>query len=185
MSPSGPQPSPTTLCAALLVVLWGAGCVSSQVPKDALALSPESLATRQLQSRRFSTRDERALLIAAAGLLQDTGFAIDESETGLGVIVGSKDREATDTGQVVAALLLAGLAGTEAVWDEKQKIRASLVTRASDLAPDEIILRVTFQRIVWNNQGTISRLETVDDEEIYQEFFEKLSKAVFLEANQI
>jgi len=46
-------------------------------------------------------------------------------------------------------------------------------------------VRVTFQRIVWDEQGRVSRSESLEDPELYQEFFFKLSKAVFLEAHGI
>ncbi len=50
-----------------------AGCEPG-IPKDALQLSPESLKDRQLQTRRFETRDEAKLLSASALLLQDLGL---------------------------------------------------------------------------------------------------------------
>ena len=48
------------------------GC-QTNIPKDALTLSPESLADRQLQTRIFYTTDEKMVLIASAQLLQDLG----------------------------------------------------------------------------------------------------------------
>jgi hypothetical protein len=63
-----------------------------RIPKDALALSPESLQDRQMQTRIFETTDEKMLLTASAQLLQDLGYTIDESEVPCGVIVASRDR---------------------------------------------------------------------------------------------
>ncbi len=83
----------------LYVVFAGmlAGCEPG-IPKEALELSPESVKDRQLQTRHFETRDEAKLLSASALLLQDLGFTLDESETKLGVIVGSKTRSAVNAG---------------------------------------------------------------------------------------
>ncbi len=129
------------------------------------------------------------MLSAAAGVLQDLGFNIDESETKLGVIVASKDRSAVTGGQVFGAVLLALLGGYSDI-DKTQKIRVSLVTRpamASDdrVVPNSHLLRITLQRIVRNTAGQITRIESIEEPEIYQEFFEKLSKSVFLEVQQI
>lgn len=68
--------------------------------------------------------------------------------------------------------------------DKVQKIRASVVSKLNAQG-NKIIVRVTFQRIVWNNIGNISRMETLNAPELYQGFFDKLSKAVFLEEQKI
>ena len=155
------------------------------IPKDALQLSPESLELRQLQTRRFETNDEARILSACAGLLQDLGFTLDESETALGLIVASKDRSAVEVGQVVAAVFIAALTGAAVPVDETQKLRASIVSRPVGENNQSTAVRVTFQRIVWNTHGQISKQEGLNEAEMYQEFFEKLSKSLFLEAHQI
>ena len=157
------------------------GCVP-KVPKEALSLRPENLEFRQKQSKRFETKDEKQIITAAASLLQDMGFQIDESEVPLGVIVASKQASAEDTGQIVGAIVVGVLFGTPVVYDKEQKIRASLVTRPIN---NQITLRVTFQRTVWNSEGHVARLEAVEDPQLYQDFFNRLSKAVFLQANNI
>ena len=156
---------------------------ATQIPKEALRLAPESLPLRQLQTRRFDTGDEKVLLAAGAAILQDLGFTLDASETRLGVLVASKDRSAVEAGQVIFSLL-AAFAGAAVPWDQKQKIRASLVTRPTGTERPSVLVRVTFQRIVWNTQNQISKMEPLDEPRFYQEFFEKLSKAVFLEAHE-
>lgn len=177
---------PAAAAAAAAILL--SSCVA--IPKDALVLSPDTLERRQLQTRRFESKDERELLMAAAGVLQDLGFNIDESETRLGVIVASKDRSAVSAGQVVGAVLLALLGGGPTAVDKTQKIRVSLVARPAGSGGDSNavqahLVRVTFQRIVRNTDDKVTRVESIEDAVIYQEFFEKLSKSVFLEAQSI
>lgn len=171
------KPFSLLLATSLLV----SGCVET-IPKEALQLQPESMQLRQLQTRSFETQDEEKLLAASVGVLQDLGFSVDESETQLGVVVGSKDRDAMEAGQVAGAIMVAVLFGVNMPVDKNQKIRASLITRPT---AGKTNLRVTLQRVVWNTQGQVSRSESIEDTQIYQEFFEKLSKSVFLEANEI
>jgi hypothetical protein len=154
------------------------------VPKAALQLSPDSLQRRQAQTRVFETSDEAELLSASAALLQDLGFTLDESEVALGVIVASKNRDATEVGQVVGAVAMAVLFGARVPVDDEQKIRAALVTRKLEDRHGYAV-RLTMQRIVWNSDGKVSRTEPLDDAQIYQEFFDKLSKSVFLEAQEL
>lgn len=166
----------------VLSVILLAGC-HYHVPVEPFTLQGNTVALRQLQTRRFDTQDELKLLQAGSALLQDLGFTIDESEPSLGVITGSKSRDATNTGQIIGMVLLGALTGVTTPVDYMQNIRALLVTRP--LGSAGINVRVTFQRIIIDSEGTENKVDTLDDARLYQEFFEKLSKAVFLQANNI
>lgn len=165
-------------CSCLMVT--GSGC-SRGIPAGALAMSETTVETRALQTRRFDTLDETRMLSAVAGVMQDLGFNIDSTESELGLVVGSKDRDATEAGQVVGAVFMAALFGVNTPIDDEQKIRLSVVTRPLD--GRQMSVRATFQRVVWNNRGQVSKLERIEDNEVYQSFFEKLSQSVFLEAH--
>lgn len=154
-----------------------------KIPKDALALSPESLKDRQLQTRIFETDDEKTLLTASAAVLQDLGYTIEESEVSCGVIVCARDRDVTETGEVAGSIVVGVCLGVYVPWDVKQHVEASLVTKPID--DTRISVRITFQHVIWNNQNQVSKREQINDSEIYQEFFAKLSKSVFLTAHEI
>lgn len=236
-------------CVAML-----AGC-QPKIPDNALQLAPESLANRQIQTRRFETTDKVSMLSAASGVLQDLGFTMEESEGNIGLLVASKTRDATSGSQVAGAILIAALGGGNMPVDSKQIIRVSMVMRELDKAGDKTagqpeknkltakeimeirdrmtsaissglvkhypkevskkiagqiaeesaksltdnlnrlvsvrgasgdsVVRVTFQRIIINTAGQTTLAEQIDDVQIYKEFFEKLSKSVFLEAHEI
>lgn len=168
---------------ALALVLAFSGCAT--IPKDAFKLSATSLEDRQMQSRKFTTLDTKLLLSSGASVLQDLGYTIDESNVGLGVLTASKQADATNAGQIAGAVMLALLTGTVTPTDDEQKIRICLVIQDGLADESSSIARITMQRIIWNTQGQISRVESINAPEIYQAFFEKLSKATFLEANQI
>ncbi len=166
------------------------GC-GTTYPKDFLSVTENSLGMRQLQTRQFETAKEREILSASGVGLRDMGLWLDESATSLGLVVASKDRDATDAGQVTLATLaviLGALGGARSnafdSIDAVQKIRASIV---SSLSPEgnKTKVRVTFQRIVWNKAGNVSKLATLKDVELYRGFYEKLSRAIFLEGQQI
>ena len=174
-----------SLALLLALTLGLVGCQTT-VPKDALTLSPQSLETRQIQTRKYEGIKENDILAASAGVIQDLGFNIDESETALGVLVASKERDATEAGQVVLAVFVAVLTGAAMAIDKNQKLRVSLVVRpVNDRTELDHYVRVTFQRMIWNTEGQISKIEGINEPEIYQEFFSQLSKSVFLEGQKI
>jgi hypothetical protein len=194
--------------ASICAISIFSGCATT-IPPEALQMQPDTLANRQQQSRKYDIKTEKELLSASASVLQDMGFNLDESQTSLGVIVASKSRSATDGGQIAGAIVMGILFGAAAVnYDKNQKIRASLVTKPAVTnnpikvelttnagknikfdqqveASSGFVVRVTFQRLVWNQNGVMTKIEGINDPAIYTEFYDKLSKSVFLQAQNV
>lgn len=171
----------------ILFLLLLSGCAT--IPPEALQLSPQSLEIRQLQTRRFDA-DEKTLLSASAALLQDLGFNIDETTSDVGLITSSKHRTAVSAGQVAGAVFIALLTGAATPVDRDQLIRASVVTHPiqvdeTDKTKCQTAVRATFQRVVTNTANQVTRRECIIEKDIYQQFFDKLSKSLFLEAHDL
>lgn len=194
--------------ASICAISVFSGCATT-IPPEALQMQPDTLANRQIQSRKYDIKSEKELLSASASVLQDMGFNLDESQTSLGVIVASKSRDAKDGGQIAGAILMGFLFGAAAMsYDKNQKIRASLVTKPAVTnnpikvelttnagknikfdqqveASSGFVVRVTFQRMVWNQNNVMTKVEGINDPAIYTEFYDKLSKSVFLQAQNV
>jgi len=169
----------------LMASVYLAGCQQKGIPKEALMPTYVTTEQRSLQTRQYDTLNEKEILAATAGVLQDLGFTLEESETELGLITANKARDATESGQVAGAVFMTVMFGTQFVHDKEQKIRVSVVTKKALEGSKKTNVRVTFQRLIWDNRGILTKMETLEDPEMYQGFFEKLSKAVFLEGNKI
>ena len=194
--------------ASICAISIFSGCATT-IPPEALQMQPDTLANRQIQSRKYDIKTEKELLSASASVLQDMGFNLDESQTSLGLIVASKSRDAKEGGQIAGAILMGFLFGAAAMsYDKDQKIRASLVTKPAVTnnpikvelttnagknikfdqqveASSGFVVRVTFQRLVWNQNGVMTKIEGINDPAIYTEFYDKLSKSVFLQAQNV
>ncbi|HSD95283.1 MAG TPA: hypothetical protein VLA94_07625 [Syntrophales bacterium] len=164
-------------------VLLLAGCFAVTLDRD-LNLTPEMYAQRQMQTRRFDTTDEQKILRTCAALLQDTGFNIDESEARLGILIASKERDATDAAQW-AVFIVGAFFGVTLPPDKDQIMKAFVTTRPVGTEGRQVAVRVVFERTVFDTEHRLKKIEALNDPKIYQSFFEKLSKALFLEAHDI
>lgn len=176
------------------------GCVEHTDPALLLALTPESTQNRAMQVRAFETRDDAELLSASAAVLQDLGFQVEESVREVGFLRATKERSAREYGQDLTRFFVFALTTPlvfvqqPPVWmpvDLHQQIVASLVARPLNDAASRHEVRIVFYRIVWKGEGVTGReglppgeqrMEMIRDPVLYQQFFAKLAKAVFLEA---
>lgn len=177
----------------IAVTVLAAALVACQsLPEDAFRLNESALELREIQSRTYEDVTEIEILSASSAVLQDLGYAIDEVEKDLGVLSASKRASAKDDLEIAGKIaldvldcLVTFMIGCEddAYQSSKdvQDIRMTLVV-LPDLNKERTHrVRVTMQRIVWAKSGDLYQQETIVDAQVYQAFFEKLSKSVFLE----
>ncbi len=171
----------------LVIVILIVSC--SSPPPHVFLVTSEMLEQRQFETRRFDGIKETDLLAACAHVLQDLGFQLENSESRLGVLTVSKQRDAKDAGEIILSVIVAMFSGTPVPYSKDQSIRAALVVRPvldsnGNVLPDSHYVRVTFQRLVHRTDNSFY-VETLRDPKIYEGFYEKLSKSVFIEAQNI
>jgi len=178
---------------ALLGLLLLAGCA----PAVSQTLTPpeDMLAQRQLQTKQYEFADEERILSACTALLQDMGFQIDEGTSRLGLILGSKMRDANSLtpGQrtAVAVVALGLLAGgytaplafflVDKMNAQPVRIDVAIFTRKIGPEGNRVAVRIIFRETGYNG-GRPTLPQVVKDAAIYQDAFDRLSKALFLEA---
>jgi len=184
---------PVASITVLLGLLLLAGCA----PQVSQVLTPpeDMLAQRQFQTKQYESADEDQILRACAALLQDMGFQIDEGTSRLGVILGSKMRDANSltTGEraAVAVLTLGLLVGgytaplalllVDKMNSQPVRIDVGIFTRKIDAEGNRVAVRIIFRETEYKN-GQPALPQVIKDAAIYQDAFDRLSKALFLEA---
>ena len=173
----------------MLLVTLLAGCVSANDVAKQIGQPPaDALKLRAMETRRYDTKDDNAVLSTASATMQDLGFIITESSLQGGLVTGSKQRDATEGGQIagqIALTVVLAVLGSyhQPVWDVDQTIQATIVAYPIENSKQTDV-RVSFDRIVVDTNGT-RRPELIIDRGIYQEFFQKFSSAITLEAQPL
>jgi hypothetical protein len=169
------------------------GCTTSRPTSEFFELSPETPAHRAAETRYFETENATELLSASAAVLQDLGFHIEESARDVGLLRAAKERSAREYGQEIERFFVLLLSFGKMLMpiDLHQQIAATVVLRPVDETGRRQEVRIMFYRVVWQGDGQSDKtylppggqsMQMVRDPAIYQQFFAKLSKAVFLEA---
>ena len=162
------------------------------MPDDAFRLTESALEMREIQTRVYDDVTDIQILSASSGVLQDLGYAIDEIEKELGVLSASKRADAKDESEMVGRIaldvadcILTFLLGCEndsfQGSKDVQDIKITFVVAPNGASSDAYRVRLTMQRFVWARNGELYHQETINDAAVYQAFFDKLSKSVFLE----
>ncbi|WP_157982342.1 hypothetical protein [Oceanicella sp. SM1341] len=175
-----PRPKAVSALAIVAVSLSLSACADPDwANKTALVVGApraDAAAIRERQTAVFHDVTEQQLLIETTQVLQDLGFTIEESVAQYGVLAGSKDRDAVETGEVAGQIALTvafALMGASynATWDKDQVIRATVTSRP--VSTSDVQLRISFERIVTRNNG-LSRAEDLTAPEFSSGFFEKV-----------
>lgn len=166
------------------------------MPDDAFRLTESALEMREIQTRQYEDVTDIEILSASSAVLQDLGYAIDEVEKELGVLSASKRADAKNPAEIagnialdmfdcLATLFLGCENESYQSSKDVQDIKLTLVVLPDLSNEGAHSVRLTMQRVVWARSGELLDQETINDAEVYQAFFDKLSKSVFLEKQGI
>lgn len=166
------------------LVLLAAACAS--IPREALTLTPTPKVLRELEDRRYTGVEEAKLVAGAAGALEAMGYTLEQSEASLGLVVGSKKRVAEIRRHKEEAVMGSMMSGRLNAVEKEQVVRASVTVAPQEPArPGSRIVRITFQRIIWDTRNEIAAREGIVEPQVYSDFFDRLSKAVSREGQQL
>jgi len=174
--------------SVLFVLVILSACMPPEIPKEALVLTQENPVRRRLQSRRFETNDEKALLAATSAVLKDLGFTIDQESPELGLIAGSKKESPYNIGGMATSAAVAVITSVLSVpttvpYSKERLIRASIATGRGENG-NSTTVRFTLQLVVWDTEGKVAKSELLEEPAMYRDFFDKLAKAASVEAHE-
>ncbi len=168
------------------------GCVAPYSPTD-FSTGVAVQTDREQQTRRFEGGTEAELLNTSVNVLQDLGFTVTASQETLGFITAVKDRDAKAPGQkasVIIILMILSAAGGQPPpgalgnMPEKQHISVLVTIRPAPGKEEGVhLVRATFYRSVF--QPLSWEGGQLREPELYEAFFDLLSKAIFLEAHKL
>lgn len=137
------------------------------------------LQVREVQTREFDTCDTKLIMKSMMNVLQDEGFIIKNAVADLGLLSAEKN---IDVENKSSAILCRMLAGNNARWSKQEILEASgNVTEYGS----KTRVRMNFQTKTIDNFGCPQDIKTVNDPKFYQEFFDKVSKGIFIQEQGI
>lgn len=177
--------SHTWKVALLLAAIAASGCVSTFNSPDAAALPPTEL--RAIQTRSYALQDPKSMLKTVLNVLQDDGFIVDYAHIEMGILHATKTITGTsDLLFNVTGNFFPGAAGLR-VNGGTAKIEAT-----ANITPvtSGIKVRIGLQRVITTVGGFYGYYGTpalntqagpIVDGKVYQEFFAKLDRGIFLQ----
>jgi len=190
------------ICAAALT-LAGCGSSTKVAPPQKTALE-----IREMQTRSFTTTDQKMVMKSLLNVLQDEGFMVKNANTELGLLTAEKDVQeggsssstgttgssgANNTNGLVIGLVELALRLTVAKDapssssgsssdDDDRWAKYRTIDCSANISEygAETRVRVTFQVKVVDNKGAVMSVAQLDDPSFYQDFFAKVDKGIFI-----
>jgi hypothetical protein len=173
---------PRVLLAGLLAVLGVSlnGCTN--VPTlEPSQLTP--LQIRAIETRSYEGMESKAMLKTVLNVLQDEGFLVDYGNSDLGLLHASRTIGGNSTEQVFGSAI--------ELFGVRRRFPPTMLTIEATAniteAGNRIKVRLTFQHqdrtvlFTGANANTVSSAVPVTDPRIYQEFFAKLDRGLFIQ----
>ena len=172
----------------LAAVALGAGCAAAPPPPKT------QLEVREYQTRVFDTADTNMVMKAMFNVLQDDGYVVKNAVVELGLITATREvdvapgQSGSGGGGYFGGLggFLFGGPGPGGIIVSPPpasypKTEVLDFTGNVSAFGKQTKVRVSFQRKVLDNRGDVVSVEAIDDLKLYQDFFSRMDKSLFLQ----
>ena len=157
---------------ASVALLTGCAPTTVQAP-------PTQLEIREIQTKEFDTPNTKLVLKSMMNVLQDEGYILKNVVPDVGLLSAEKN---VDVENKTHAVLLKLIGDPNARWNKHNLVEVS--ANVSEFG-SKTRVRINFQTKTFDNFGCANSVKSITDTEYYQSFFEKVSKGIFIEANEI
>jgi hypothetical protein len=149
--------------AILMATASLSACQSTGTASDALLAPQGAVQSRQIESRVFEVKSDKVLVQSIVATLQYFGFKITESSIATGMVSGSKSQAS------------GGFSGYNA------DVRVTVTS--TPIMDGQSSIRTTFQKILPSHDPRLFRTAPIQDDTLYQKFYNSLEQALFLSRN--
>lgn len=161
------------LVAALTVAVGLAGCSTTPPPPPVPEMT--QLQVRQIQSREYTSTDEKSVIKAVIAALQDEGFIISTVSLDLGLVTSAMEVRDEDTGTKGWSEFMYGPGMGTYQTTKRFEASATVQQQASTVR-----VRINIVAKALTNAGGIVWSQPVYETDVYQKIFSKVDKSVFL-----
>lgn len=154
-----------------LGMIFLSGCVANKSEMTEIT----QLQVREIQTREYDICDTKLVMKSMMNVLQDDGYIIKNAVVDLGLLSAEKNIDVEKTGE---AIMLTLLIGQVARWNKHMFLEAS--GNVSEYG-SKTRVRMNFQTKTIDNFGCPQIIKTIHDVKFYQDFFDKVSKGIFIE----
>jgi len=132
--------------------------------------------TIRTEVRDLSVENTQPIVAAATEILRNMGYEIDRSASDDDTIIAWKTEDIAPAGRGNPELVLAFLGNGPIAIAKERKVRVSFTAAARPTPGEGVIAGIAFQRITWDTAGDIMQVVPIDDLELYNGFFTRLSQ---------
>lgn len=136
------------------------------------------LEKRQFQTRTYENVDKTIIMKALLNVYQDEGYIIYNANPLLGFMYGTKDFDTSDSNVDISKEF-----GLSKGRLNLNGIKVATMESSANVTEygERINVRVNFRRKLLNVYGNAQFIDDVNDATFYEDFFEKLDKAINLQ----
>lgn len=162
----------------IIITVFLLSLVSCAHKNPSLDINHSALALRQFQKKELISNSEVEVMRTVIGALQDLGFTIKNTNSELGIIHAEMQlSDSSSFSQYMQSWIFEETTISSIKhWDATINI---------DKVSDKVTVRASFVAKALNKVGGIIKSEPILDPLFYQDFFNRVDKALFLKQNKL